>query len=200
MSLLFSGLSIIFSLVLCFILILNLFGLPANWLILLIIGLWEYFWPFAPDIGFWGWFILIGLAVAGEVAELFLQIFQSRKYGSSRKSAFASIVGAILGGIILAPTFWGLGALIGALLGSFLGCYLMERLTGRSPEKALQSSLGAAIGNFLGTVVKIGFGIIIIYLSVNWLWPDPVPEPQMKPPPTMEIVYVISAKCGHNPV
>lgn len=189
MSMLFSGLSAAFSAALYFILALNLFGLPANWLILGAIALWEYFWPLAPDLSVLQWAFLTGLALAGELAETVLQVFRAKKYGSSSRGAYAAVIGAIAGAIVLSPLFWGLGALAGALLGSFTGCYIIERLSDRPHAQALKSAWGALTGNLIGAAAKIGMGALIIITAAHWLWAEPEFKLPAPPAPVLEAVY-----------
>lgn len=163
-------LCVAFIALLGFILLLNIFGLPANWIILGLDGLWAYFVP-NQGFSFWFWLIIIGLALAGELAEMGLQVHQGKKYGSSTSGNLAGIFGAIVGAILLAPVFWGLGAFIGALIGAWTGCFIIEILSGKQREQAMSAAFGAMIGKFLGTILKIGIGAIIIAFTAKAIWP-----------------------------
>lgn len=106
-----------FITLLCFVLLLNIFGLPANWLLLGLVALWKMVHPDAAALNTWFWIIMIALALIGEALELGMQILKARRYGSSSSGTFAGMIGAIAGAVLLAPLFFGLGALIGALVG-----------------------------------------------------------------------------------
>lgn len=158
---------------LAFVLLLNIFSLPANWIIVALVGLWQLLWPDA-HLGVLFWIGLLALAVLGEVLETGAQIIKARKYGCSSSGTFAGMIGAIIGAIALAPLFWGLGALLGAIAGGGLGCYLMEILKGRSSRDAFHAAVGTMIGRFLGTSCKIAVGAAMILFTYHHIWPESV--------------------------
>lgn len=163
---------------LLFVLFLNVFGLPANWLILGVAGLWQWLLPSVWRAGILFWLILVALALIGEALELLLQVLKARKYGSSSSGTFMGMVGAIAGAILLAPLFWGLGAFIGALAGAWLGCFLMELLKGRQLQDALHSAFGTFMGRFLGTVCKTGAGAVMIAVISRQFWANAPQAPE----------------------
>ncbi len=172
-----------FMTLLGFLLFLNIFGLPANWIILAFVGLWAYIHPDAGNMGMLFFAMLIGLAVIGEVLEMGLQVMKAKKYGSSSSGTMAGMVGAIVGAIAMAPLFFGLGAFIGALIGAWLGCYVMERLKGRPSKEATSAAFGAMVGRFLGTVCKCGIGGGMLAIVGRYIWPDvPAVMPPVLPP------------------
>ncbi len=158
------------------ILFLNIFSLPANWIILGFVALWKYIYPDTAQMDVVFFVILTTLAVIGEVLELGVQVIKAKKYGSTSSGTFAGIVGAIIGAIVLAPLFFGIGALIGALIGAWLGCFIMEKLKGRSFADAQEAAFGAMMGRFLGTVCKCGIGGAMLAVTGRYIWPD-IPEP-----------------------
>ena len=94
--------------------LLNLVTLPGNWAMVALVVAWAYLVPEnSLDLVFFVMFI--GLAVIGEVVEIGAQIWGSKKYGSSKASTFAGVVGAIMGAIFGAPFMFGVGAIFGAL-------------------------------------------------------------------------------------
>ena len=156
-----------------FVLLLNIFGLPANWLLLGLVALWKLIHTAAQSMDVWFWVLMVGIAQAGEALEMGLQIVKARRYGSSSSGTFAGMIGAIAGAILLAPLFFGLGALIGALAGAWTGCFLMELVRGRPLGEALDAAFGAMMGRFLGTVCKCGAGGAMLALAANHIWPQP---------------------------
>ncbi|MDE7240721.1 DUF456 domain-containing protein [Desulfovibrio sp.] len=166
-----------FLTLLCFVLFLNIFGLPANWIILGLVALWKLLLPGQGQLGVWFWAGMVAFALLGEALELGVQVVKARHYGSSSSGTFAGMVGAFVGAILLAPLFWGLGALLGALLGAWLGCYLMEVAKGRPSSEAMNAAMGAMMGRFLGTVCKCGTGAAMIALTAHHIWPD-LAEPE----------------------
>lgn len=167
-----------------FVLLLNIFGLPANWLLLGLVALWKLVHPDAAALNTWFWVMMVGLALLGEALELGLQILKARRYGSSSSGTWAGMIGAIAGAILLAPLFFGLGALIGALAGAWLGCFVMEMVNNRPLKEALDAAFGAMMGRFLGTVCKIGVGGVMLALTAQRIWPQP-PAPPL-PPVTLD--------------
>lgn len=166
-----------FVTLLCFVLLLNVFGLPANWIVLGLVALWKMVHPGAANLDVWFWVMMVGLALIGEALELGMQILKAKRYGSSSSGTFAGMIGAIAGAILLAPLFFGLGALIGALAGAWIGCFLMELVKGRPVKEALDAAFGAMMGRFLGTVCKCGAGGAMLALTAHRIWPKPVPAP-----------------------
>jgi uncharacterized protein YqgC (DUF456 family) len=145
-----------------------IFGLPGNWIMLVIAGLWSYFSGAAFG---WSFFIpLLGLALAGEALEFLLGIFAGKRFGGTGKGNIGGIIGGILGGIFGAGFGFGLGALPGALLGAFGGSFVLEKLHGMERNKALHAALGTMLGRFGGFMVKLGIGITIFYLCLTRIW------------------------------
>ena len=132
-----------FITLLCFVLLLNIFGLPANWALLGLVALWKVVHPGATSMDMWFWIMMVGIAVVGEALEMGMQILKAKRYGSSSSGTFAGMVGAIAGAILLAPLFFGLGALVGALVGAWLGCFVVER----SPRRCLWRHDGPVFGH-----------------------------------------------------
>ncbi len=164
-----------FMVLLSFVLFLNIFGLPANWIILALVGLWKYVYPDTAPMGITFFVILVVLAVVGEILEFVLQVAKAKKYGSSSSGTFAGIIGAIIGAIVLAPLFFGIGALIGALIGAWIGCFIMEMAKGRPSKEAREAAFGAMVGRFLGTVCKCGIGGVMLAVIGRYIWPkEPV--------------------------
>lgn len=160
-----------------FVLLLNIFGLPGNWVLLGLVVLWKYAYPDTAQMGTLFFVMMGGLAVLGELLEMGLQVVKARKYGSSSSGTFAGMIGAVAGAILLAPLFFGLGALLGALLGAWIGCFIMELLKGRPRGEAVEAAFGAMVGRFLGTVCKCGVGGAMLALTGQYIWPEePVVE------------------------
>ena len=158
------------------VLFLNIFGLPANWILLGLVALWKAGHPAADNLGITFWIMMAGLAVTGEMLEWALQIVKAKRYGSSSSGTFAGMIGALAGAIFLAPLFFGLGALIGALIGAWIGCFVVESLKGRPLNEAVNAALGAMVGRFLGTVCKCGIGGAMLALTAHRIWPSPPAE------------------------
>ena len=152
--------------------LLNLVTLPGNWALLALVIVWELFYP-GSSLGMTFFVLFVGLAVIGEVVEFGAQIYGSKKYGSSKTSTVAGVIGAIAGAIAGAPFMFGAGAVFGALFGAWGGCYLAERLIRRQPsEIAFRAAQGAMAGKFFGMVIKFGIGMAMLWLTASHIWPE----------------------------
>lgn len=146
---------------------LNLVGLFGNWIILAALGtLWAAtgFMRFtALDL-----FILLLLAIAGEMLETLLAGYGARKFGGSKGSMVAALVGTLGGAMLGTPIFPIVGTLLGACAGAFAGAALYDYIQHeKSPGDAMWAGTGAAIGKIGGLLAKLICGLIM--LAVAWL-------------------------------
>jgi uncharacterized protein YqgC (DUF456 family) len=131
-----------------------LFGLPGTWVVLIASFLYDWTTGFAR-IGYPMLAVLLGVALLGELLEYLLGMAGARRFGASRKGAFASLAGGIIGAILCAPVFFGVGALLGLFAGAFLGAFLYEWMAHRDLARSMKSGLGAFLGRLSGTMVKL---------------------------------------------
>jgi hypothetical protein len=149
---------------------LNLFSLPANWVLTGLAALWAWTHP-DGGVG-WGFVaLLLGGSALGEVLEYWLQARQSRLSGASSKGNVAGLVGAVLGAVLGAPLLFGLGAILGALAGAYLGCLLMEKLSGKPWAESARAAKGAFTGKMLGFMAKVALGAGMFVLAAPRIWP-----------------------------
>jgi uncharacterized protein YqgC (DUF456 family) len=76
-----------------------------------------------------------------------------------------AIIGALIGGIvgsILIPVPV-VGTIVGACLGAFIGAAALE-LTDRDFVHAMRVGVGAAKGRFMGIVIKLAIGAIMLII------------------------------------
>ena len=152
--------------------LLNLVTLPGNWAMVALVTAWALLVT-GNSLNTLFFIMFIGLAVAGEIVEFGAQIWGAKKYGSSKISTWAGILGAIIGAVFGAPFMFGVGAVFGALFGAWAGCFLAELLIRRQPSAvAFRAAQGAFVGRFLGMVVKFGLGMAMLALTASNLWPD----------------------------
>ena len=164
--------TVLFLLALGICVLLNLVTLPGNWAMVALVTAWALLVP-GNGLNALFFVMFIGLAVAGEIVEFGAQIWGAKKYGSSRISTWAGILGAIVGAIFGAPFMFGVGAVFGALFGAWAGCFLAELLIRRQPSAvAFRAAQGAFVGRFLGMVVKFGLGMAMLALTASNVWPD----------------------------
>jgi hypothetical protein len=155
----------------------NLFGLPGNWIIVLLVAVWYWFVdPLSKShIGLPGVILFIGLAATGELIEFAASVFGTRKVGGSRRAATWSVIGSIAGGIVgalvgLPIAIPIVGAIVGSILlaclGAMIGATMGEKSQGSKIDKSLKVGGAAAAGRFIGTVGKFAMGSIIVVATI----------------------------------
>lgn len=113
---------------------------------------------------------VIIIIAAGEAAEFYAAFVVGRRYGVSTKGMWFSVLSAIILGIIMAPLFLGVGAVIGTFLGAYLGTLGYELATGSTFIRAKERAKGILFGRFIGTFAKMGAGFYAIYIEVGYLF------------------------------
>jgi len=113
------------------------------------------------------WFVLLGLAVLGEVVESLLGVATARGFGASRWGMLGTFVGGIAGAA--AGTAWlpVIGSLIGAFVGAFAGAFAGEMLSGRETRDSARAGLGAFLGRVGATVFKGAVGGVIAFFTLK---------------------------------
>lgn len=155
---------------------LNIIALPGNWIAVAIIALYTWLGP-AEGRTSVGWLVLVGAVVCaaiGELVEFLASALGAQKAGASRKATVYAVIGSMLGAIggafigvpvpivgsiIAAILFGGLGATAGAMYG--------EWSNGKTIKESWGIGHAAFWGRTFGTVGKIacGFGIIIFAVA-----------------------------------
>tara|TARA_Y100001978_G_scaffold168823_1_gene157427 strand:- start:2142 stop:2825 length:684 start_codon:yes stop_codon:yes gene_type:complete len=152
--------------------LLGILGLPGNWLMLIATAIYALAVPTDATASLW-WIvmtILLVLAIAGEVIEMFASAHGVRKHGGSKRSALLSFAGALIGAIIGAIIGTGvmpiIGSLLGALLlsgaGALVGAFLGEQWIGRSVDDSLQVGQAAFWARLAGTAAKMVIGCVML--------------------------------------
>ena len=151
---------------------LNLFGLPGNWLN---VGATLVYVLLIPptagrvSVGLIAVAAVIGRALLGELIEFVAGAAGAKKAGASRRGAILALVGGLAGAIV--GMFVGIpipvvGSILGALLfagvGSLAGAVLGETWAGRDAEHSWQVGKAAFWGRLLGTLGKILVGSILV--------------------------------------
>ena len=148
--------------------LLQLFGGPANWVVLGLAALWKYLYPGSME---WSFVIVLGvMAVVAEGLEFGLQAWSAGRYGASRKGNIGGMIGAIVGAIFGAGFLLGFGALLGALAGAYAGCLIAE-MPGKPMPEARHAALGAFWGKAFGFTVKMSIGAAMVVLAIPRIWP-----------------------------
>lgn len=138
-------------------------GLPGNWLMVATTGALQWWRPDLELFTMWTIGATVVLAFIGEIVEFFSGVAGSKKAGGSGWGSVGTFIGAIVGAIcgtlfIPVPV---LGSILGVCLGAFAGALLFELIGGRTLKRSLKSGQGAAVGRFVGTIFKLGMGVMI---------------------------------------
>jgi uncharacterized protein YqgC (DUF456 family) len=155
--------------------LLNLVGLPGNWLIAAATAVYAWLMPGDSRVAI-GWPVVVviaGLAVVGELAELAAGAAGVRRAGGSRRAALLALAGSVAGGIIGAivgvpiPV---VGPLVAAVLfgagGALVGAMLGEHTRGRPVHMSWHVGTAAFRGRLWGTLAKAVIGAIMAGVAI----------------------------------
>lgn len=154
----------------------NLFMMPGNWLMVatLCVFLLTVGTTTGPD-----WttlLIVLGLAVVGEILEVFTGSAKAAKKGASRRalllSLVVSFVGSIAGSLLIPiPVIGGaIGAITGAAVGAFSGAWLGEAWKGTDVSQRTEIGTAAMSGRMMGMIAKLAIGAAIFVFQLVSLW------------------------------
>jgi len=144
---------------------LDLVGLFGNWIILGAVAIAWVATGF-DHFGIFGIILMVGFAIVGEVLETLLAGYGAKKFGGSKGSMVAALVGCIAGAVFGTPIFPIVGTLIGACLGAFAGAALYEYIQMEKTHKeAAWTGLGAALGKVGGVFAKLFCGIAMLIIA-----------------------------------
>ena len=165
---------ILIAIVLFVICLLQIIGLPSNWIILVLVVLWKWLGPVSStaDLAWTFIIIMVVLSAIGELLEWVIQVKLGSEFGSSSKGNWGGIIGSFIGAILLLPLFFGFGAILGALVGAYVGCLVTELLFRRNFKEANVAAWGSFVGRFFGMGLKFGIGIAVVVMSTWRMWPN----------------------------
>jgi uncharacterized protein YqgC (DUF456 family) len=167
--------AILLMLLLIVLWVLNIFGIPGNWLVLLATALYAYLVPtdWAVDVGLLAIAIMVCLALLGEAIELFASAVGVHQYGGTRRGAVLALVGALVGSVtglfvgvpvpIVGPI---LGAIFFAAVGATGGAILGEKWAGRKLNDSCKVGIAAFFGRLVGTAGKMVVGAVMIAVAL----------------------------------
>ena len=155
---------------------LNASGAPGNWIMLGIASFYSWLMPNESpyDFGLIVIVMVLLLATIGEVLEFFTGAISTKKAGGTRRGMWFSVIGSIIGsvaGIFVGIPIPVVGSLIAALLfsgvGALLGAYYGEKVEGKNSKDAWKVGVSSFTGRILGSLFKIICGFIaLICISV----------------------------------
>ena len=130
-------------------------GPPLSYIGLLLIQ-WSGYGDFSSAF-LWLWAVI---TVVVTVADYFLPVIMTRKFGGSRYATIGSLLG-LLAGIFLFPP-------VGLIIGPFLGALAGELIRNHTDSaKAFKVALGAFLAFFFGAGAKLIISSIMIFYAIK---------------------------------
>jgi uncharacterized protein YqgC (DUF456 family) len=143
-----------------------LFGLPGTVIILIDATLYAAVTGF-ERIGFKILLTLLLLSILAELADFAVGMAGAVKFGASMKAFWASLIGGIIGAILMMPFLMGLGAVAGGFIGGFAGILTVELLRRNRLKPAFRAAWGATLGRGAGICVKGIFALVMIVITLS---------------------------------
>jgi hypothetical protein len=153
----------------------QLVGLPGTWLIVLAAAGYAWWLPSDGRAAI-GWSVVLALAVLavlGEVVETMAGAAGVSKAGGSRRGVVLAIVGSVIGslvGVAVGVPIPLIGSLVAAVvfggLGALCGAFLGERSHGRDFDGSLEVGKAAFVGRLLGTAAKLIVCSIMVVVAL----------------------------------
>jgi hypothetical protein len=168
--------------------------LPGLWLMLASAAVYAWI-THGAFIGWWTLLILLILATTAELIEFLSSGAGAKRAGGGKAGLIGAIVGGILGGIFLSiipiPI---LSTLVGVCLGTFFGAMVGEFAMGREITHSAVIGFGAAKGRLFGTMIKMGFGCVMLLITMGAGFPihgykTPPSTPVTIGPPTTSATH-----------
>jgi uncharacterized protein len=138
-------------------------GLPGLWLIVAAVVAFGAITGF-KGIGLATIFIVLALAVVGEVLEAWLGFGLARRYGGSKRAGWGALLGGLVGAIVGVPVPV-IGSVIGAFAGAFAGAVVFE-YSRSDAGTAVRAGWGALVGRVAATAAKISVGVVMAVVAL----------------------------------
>jgi uncharacterized protein len=108
------------------------------------------------------------LAIVVQILDYIVPVWGTKKFGGTKYGSWGSIIGLIVGIIILPMLGLVIGpfGIIGILAGPFFGALIGETIGGQKSEKAMRAAIGSFIGFLTGTLMKLATSIIITVVLI----------------------------------
>lgn len=135
-------------------------GIPGLWIMVGIVAAGLA----AGQISLGIFLLLLGLAIAAEVAEWVSVDRLGRRYGGSTRTFWGALFGGAVGVVVGAPVPVA-GSLIGAFVGTLAGAALATWLDTRRVGGSLRAGWGALLGRTVAVGVKVFAGLVILVLG-----------------------------------
>ena len=139
-------------------------GLPGLWLMVAAVAGYGALTGFRA-IGVVTIAVVLGLALLGELFELWFGYGLARRYGGSKRAGWGAMIGGLVGAFVGVPVPL-VGSVIGALIGSFAGAVLFEYSSSWTAGPAFRAGWGALLGRVAATTAKITVGIVMAVVAL----------------------------------
>lgn len=162
--------------------LLNVLGMPGNWILVALGGACYWFRPesYMTHMALLTLASMIAVAGLGELLEFVASALGAKRQGATTRGTALAILGSVVGAI--AGLFFGtaipipiVGNVIGSLLlgaaGAFAGAIAGERWAGKDWDTSLQIGSAAFWGRLLGTIGKVVCGTVVcaVFMAAVWL-------------------------------
>lgn len=112
-------------------------------------------------------FLIYGMAVGLiSLADYFLPIWGTKKFGGTDAGKRGSFWGMILGVFVLTPLIGPMSILAGPLIGAYLG----EVIAHKDHQTAFRSAWGSFLGFLAGTALKMVFCAVVLWKFIAAVW------------------------------
>lgn len=113
--------------------------------------------------------IMAIIAVVITLIDYWIPIYGTKKFGGTKAGVRGSVVGLIIGVIVLPILGIVIGpfGLLGIILGPFLGALVGERMAGTPEKDAFRSAIGSFLGFVAGTLIKVIYGLVVLFYVIK---------------------------------
>lgn len=130
-------------------------GPPLSYAGLLLLQ-WSGYAGFSSDF-LWIW---AGVTVAVTVADYFLPVWMTRRFGGSRAATIGSVIGVVAGIFLFPP--------VGLIVGPFLGALIGELINNSEDStKAFRVAFGSFLAFIFGTGAKLIVSAIMLFYAIK---------------------------------
>jgi len=144
-------------------------GMPGTVIILIDAILYALFTGF-DKIGLKVLIILLVISLLAEALDFALGIAGAARYGTSGKGIWASLIGGVIGAIVMTPVLFGFGTIMGCFFGGFAGILIVELIHQGQLKPALRAGYGVMLGKFSGMLVKGFFALVMITITLTSIY------------------------------
>lgn len=135
-------------------------GIPGLWIMVGVVALGLALGEMSVGM----FLLLLGVAVAAELAEWVSVDRLGRKYGGTARTFWGALIGGGIGVLVGAPVPVA-GSLIGAFLGTLAGAVLASWFETRRLGPSVRAGWGALLGRAVAVGVKVFAGLVILVVG-----------------------------------